>query len=337
MGFQQGLSGLNAASKSLDVIGNNVANSSTVGFKQSQAQFADVYASSLSGGGNQAGIGVKVATIAQQFTQGNITTTNNSLDMAVSGSGFFRMDNNGSITYTRNGQFQLDKNGFIVDNQGNNLTGYLPGATGAIVATTPGPIQVSTADLLPNPTANVTAGLNLDARSAIPTVTPFDPNNPLTFNNSTSITIYDSLGGSHVASLYFVKTATNNWAQYLTVDGTSVPMATNPQPLVFSSSGVLTSPVNSVSSTSFIPQSAPITLAGSSTTNTSTTVTVASTTGLLVNATVTGAGIPAGTTIASITPPGTIVLSAAATATNAGVTLTATNPAGAAAQTLSFN
>ncbi len=200
------LSGLNAASKSLDVIGNNVANSSTVGFKQSQAQFADVYASSLSGGGNQAGIGVKVATIAQQFTQGNITTTNNSLDMAISGSGFFRMDNNGSITYSRNGQFQLDKNGFIVDNQGNNLTGFLPNATGTIVATTPGPIQISTADLLPRSTANIVAGLNLDARSAIPSVTPFDPTNPLTFNNSTSTTIYDSLGGSHVASLYFVKT-----------------------------------------------------------------------------------------------------------------------------------
>ena len=90
MGFEQGLSGLNAASKSLDVIGNNVANSSTVGFKESQAQFADVYASSMAGSsGGQAGIGVRVATVAQQFTQGNITTTNNSLDMAISGSGFF--------------------------------------------------------------------------------------------------------------------------------------------------------------------------------------------------------------------------------------------------------
>src|SRR5512135_2275338 len=181
MGFQQGLSGLNAASKSLDVIGNNVANSSTVGFKQSQAQFADVYASSLSGGGNQAGIGVRVATVAQQFTQGNITTTNNSLDMAVSGSGFFRMDNNGSITFSRNGQFQLDKNGFIVNSQGYKLTGFLPNATGAIVATTPADIQVSTADLLPRATVNVTAGLNLDARSTVPAIAPFDPNNPATF------------------------------------------------------------------------------------------------------------------------------------------------------------
>ncbi len=207
MGFQQGLSGLNAASKSLDVIGNNVANASTVGFKESQAQFADVYANSMAGSsGGQAGIGVRVATVAQQFGQGNITSTNNSLDMAVSGSGFFRMDNNGSITYTRNGQFQLDKTGDIVNSQGYHLTGFLPNAAGAIVATTPADIVISTADLLPNPTANITAGLNLDARMAIPAVAPFNANNPLTFNNSTSSTIYDSLGGARTASLYFAKT-----------------------------------------------------------------------------------------------------------------------------------
>ena len=98
MGFQQGLSGLNAASKNLDVIGNNVANSNTVGFKESQAQFADVYASSLGGaGGVQVGIGTQLVTVAQQFNQGNISVTNNSLDMAISGQGFFRMDDNGAI------------------------------------------------------------------------------------------------------------------------------------------------------------------------------------------------------------------------------------------------
>ena len=169
MGFEQGLSGLNAASKSLDVIGNNVANSSTVGFKESQAQFADVYASSMGGSAaDQAGIGVRVATVAQQFTQGNITTTNNSLDMAISGSGFFRMDNNGSITYSRNGQFQLDKNGFIVDNQGNNLTGFLPNAAGTIVATTPAAIQISTANLLPKQPQRSPRELNLNARLGRP-------------------------------------------------------------------------------------------------------------------------------------------------------------------------
>ena len=253
MGFEQGLSGLNAASKSLDVIGNNVANASTVGFKQSQAQFADVYATSMAGSaGGQAGIGVRVATVAQQFGQGNITTTNNSLDMAVSGSGFFRMDTNGSITYTRNGQFQLDKTGDIVNSQGGHLTGFLPNAAGVIVATTPADIVISTADLLPNQTANVTAGLNLDSRMAIPGVAPFNANNPLTFNNSTSSTIYDSLGGAHTASLYFAKTGVNTWNSYLTVDGAQVGAGALTA-MTFNSSGVLTAPVAAVTSAAFTP------------------------------------------------------------------------------------
>jgi flagellar hook-basal body protein len=121
MSFQQGLSGLNGAAKSLDVIGNNIANSSTVGFKGSTTEFADVYARSLNGaGGNQAGIGVAVAGIAQQFTQGNIETSNNPLDIAINGAGFFRTQSSGLTQYTRNGQFSLDKSGFIVTPQGAN-------------------------------------------------------------------------------------------------------------------------------------------------------------------------------------------------------------------------
>ncbi|MBU1427078.1 MAG: flagellar hook protein FlgE [Gammaproteobacteria bacterium] len=258
MGFQQGLSGLNAAAKSLDVIGNNVANASTVGFKQSQAQFADVYANSLAGGGNQAGIGVRVATVAQQFAQGNITTTNNSLDMAVSGSGFFRMDNNGSITYSRNGQFQVDSNGYIVNSQGYNLTGYLPNAAGVIMATSPAPIQISTADLLPNATTALTAGLNLNANaSVIPVAPAFDPNNAATFNNSTSSTIYDSLGGSHVASLYFAKSGINTWNAYLTVDGVNTQAANAPlTAMTFNTNGTLAAPAVAVTSAAFTPAGA---------------------------------------------------------------------------------
>jgi len=119
MAFDQGLSGLNAASQNLNVIGNNVANANTVGFKQSQAQFADVYANSLAGSGTlQVGSGTTVATVAQQFSQGTISATSNSMDIAISNSGFFRMDNNGAITYSRNGQFQLDQNGYMVNSQG---------------------------------------------------------------------------------------------------------------------------------------------------------------------------------------------------------------------------
>lgn len=256
MGFQQGLSGLNAASKSLDVIGNNVANASTVGFKGSQAQFADVYASSMAGSsGGQAGIGVRVATVAQEFSQGNITSTNNSLDMAISGNGFFRMDNNGSISYSRNGQFQMDKNGFIVNSQGYKLTGFLPNAAGTIVATTPADVQISTANLLPNPTANITAGVNLDSRAAIvPAAPAFSPANSATYTSSTSSTIYDSLGGSHTATLYFAKTAANAWTSYLTVDGNMVPAGTGLlTTMTFNTNGVLLTPAAAVASSSFTP------------------------------------------------------------------------------------
>lgn len=344
MGFEQGLSGLNAASKNLDVIGNNVANASTVGFKQSQAQFADIYANSLGGGGSSiaAGIGVQVAAVAQQFTQGNITTTNNSLDMAISGSGFFRMSNNGSITYSRNGQFQLDKNGFIVDNQGKDLTGYQPNAAGVIVATTPGPIQISTANLLPKATTAVTAGLNLNANAVIiPAAPAFDPNNSATFDNSTSATIYDSLGGSHIASLYFAKTSANTWNTYLTVDGAMVPPGgATPgllTPMTFNTNGTLATPAAAVTSASFTPSSAAIALAGSSLNATGTTATVPSTAGLVAGATVTGGGFPVGTTITAITGPNTFTTSAAGTFNASGVTLNVTNPPSAAPQTLSFN
>lgn len=258
MGFQQGLSGLNAASKNLDVIGNNVANASTVGFKGAQAQFADVYANSV-GGGTQSGIGVRLATIAQQFTQGNITTTNNSLDMAVSGNGFFRtstLNAGGAISYTRNGQFQMDKDGYIVTSRGEFLTGYKADAQGTILATEPAGLQISAAGLVAKQTAVVAAGINLDARSAAIAL-PFDPANAATYNNSTSMTVYDSLGVSHIASLYFAKTGANAWSSYLTVDGALVPTVLAPlSTMTFSTSGVLTAPAAPVASASFTPAGA---------------------------------------------------------------------------------
>lgn len=339
MGFQQGLSGLNAAAKNLDVISNNVANANTVGFKGSQAQFADVYASSLAGSGAaQIGIGTRIATVAQQFTQGNITVTNNSLDMAVSGGGFFRLNNNGSISYSRNGQFQLDKNGYIVNSAGYRLTGFLPNALGQIVATTPSDLQISTADLLPKQTTTVTAGLNLDARSAIIPVAPaFNPSNAATFNNSTSMTVYDSLGSSHVASLYFAKTAANTWSTYLTVDGNMVPAAGTPLTnMTFNTNGTMATPVGPITSALFNPTPPAISLAGSSLDATGTLATVASTTGLSVGATVTGLGFPAGATITAINNATQFTVAPGGTA-NATGTITATNPASAAAQTLTFN
>lgn len=205
MSFQQGLSGLNAATKSLDTIGNNVANSGTVGFKMSQAQFSDMYQASLTGAGAaQIGTGVKLAGVVQQFTQGNVTVTGSAMDMAINGRGFFRtVDQNGTIAFSRNGQYQVDKDGFVVTNAGHKLTGYVPNAAGVILQGQPQPIQISAADMLPKQSTAVTAGTNLDAKAAVPLTATFNPLDPTSFNNSTSLSIYDSLGSSHVGGLYY--------------------------------------------------------------------------------------------------------------------------------------
>jgi len=223
MSFQQGLSGLNGAAKSLDVIGNNIANASTVGFKGSTAQFADVYASSLNGAGGQtAGIGTKVSTIAQQFTQGNIESSNNSLDVAINGQGFFRTVSSGMVQYTRNGQFSLDKDGFMTNAQGSKLTGYGVGPTGQVLAGAPTPLQINAADIKPVSTTKVGLEMNLDSRTVAPTVTPFDASDPNTYNKQSPVDVYDTLGNPHVLSSFYVKNGSGTWDVYAANDGTEV-------------------------------------------------------------------------------------------------------------------
>lgn len=243
MAFQQGLSGLNAASKQLDVISNNVANSGNVGFKSSSAQFSDVYASALNGAaaGMQIGIGTQVGAVAQSFTQGNITATSNSLDVAINGSGFFRMDNNGSIAYTRNGQFQINKSGYIVNSDGYELTGYPADATGTILPASPGAIYIDTADLQPVQTTKINMGLNLDSDKTVPTnawVAGSATPDASTYNSSTSVTIYDSLGNSHIETLYFRTQGNGTWDMYTSTDGGAT--SATPTTLSFSSTGQLT-------------------------------------------------------------------------------------------------
>ncbi len=221
MSFQQGLSGLRSASTSLDTIGNNIANSGTVGFKSASTLFSDVFAATL-GGGNQIGIGVSVGGVSQQFTQGNVTATNNPLDISINGQGMFRLNNNGAITWTRNGQFNIDKNGYVVNTSGARLTGYLANASNIIVPSTPADIFINTADLQPQPTgasgAGVKIGLNLDSRQAVNSAM-FSVSDPLTYNSSTSATVYDTLGNAHLLSMYFKKTAANTWEVYSNLNG----------------------------------------------------------------------------------------------------------------------
>lgn len=199
MSFQQGLSGLNATNKHLEIIGNNIANSNTFGAKISRAEFADMYAAALNGSGsNNIGIGVNLQSVSQQFTQGNITTTENPMDLAINGSGFFQLtDGRNPVTYSRNGQFKINRDGFIVNNTGDKLVGYMADADGVILPGAAVPLQLPTAGIAPRATTGVDMEMNLDAR--LPVTTPasgaqINFQDPRTFNNATSVTVYDAKG-----------------------------------------------------------------------------------------------------------------------------------------------
>lgn len=241
MGFATALSGLKAASTNLQVTGNNIANAQTVGFKESRAEFADVYASSLSGvSKTQPGTGVRVTEVAQQFNQGNIEATQNSLDLAVSGNGFFVLSDNVNLpdpnnptapvdpsvptAYTRNGAFQLNSNGNVVNSEGKYLLAFAPNGTTAAEGFSTGvfrPLTIDTSQGLPSATANIAMRLNLNGAANNTTNTTFDPKDPLSYNNMTSVTTYDTQGNAHIASTYYVKdpATANSWNAYLFIDG----------------------------------------------------------------------------------------------------------------------
>lgn len=217
MSFSQGISGLSVSAANLDVIGNNIANSGTVGFKSAAATFQDVYA------GSRVGLGASVSGVVQNFTQGVTQTSSRPLDVAIlNGDGFFRMASaSGEVMYSRNGQFTKDKDGYIVNASGLRLTGYGVNAGGGINGGTPAAIQIPTAAMTPNATTGVDAEFNLDSRSTAPTKTPFSATDSDTFNYSNAIgPVYDSLGNPHDLAVYFVKTGAGTWDTYGTVDGT---------------------------------------------------------------------------------------------------------------------
>ena len=244
MAFQQGLSGLNAAARHLDTIGHNVANASTVGFKASRAEFADVYATTVYGVSNVSpGIGVEVGAIAQQFAQGAITTTNNSLDLGINGGGFFRMSDNGSITYTREGQFKLDKSGYIVNASGKRLTGYPVDKNGIVTNGTAQDLKLESTDISPKATTNAAIRVNVDARATTP-ATAFNLTDAKTYDGGTSVSVFDSLGREHVMALYFRKTADNTWSVHGTVDGNLMNQGASLGELKFHPNGTLNTEAN---------------------------------------------------------------------------------------------
>jgi len=232
MSFNIALSGLNAAQKDLDVSSNNIANVNTVGFKESRAEFVDVYASSLlAAGKTKVGDGVLTADVAQQFSQGSIQFTNNALDLAITGNGFFAtVPELGSLerSYTRSGQFKLNADNFVVNSQGGYLLGFPvnpDGSSASVSLSTAEPVLIPTASGAPTKTSEVDVRMNLPAGDSYISNAPgnFDPEDPLTFNNSTSVTIFDSLGDSHIMTYFFVKddptTNPNEWMMFAAVDG----------------------------------------------------------------------------------------------------------------------
>ena len=239
MSFQQGLSGLDVATKNLDVIGNNVANANTVGFKKSRAQFGDIFASSAADGGSKAvGIGAQVSAVLPSFTQGNLTVTNSALDIAINGQGFFRMSDGGAIAFSRNGQFQLDRTGYIVNGAGARLTGYAATTSGTIVASAP-------TDIPPTITTSASIQVNLDSRALMMTVAGFKVTDPTTYNSSTSLSVFDSLGISHSMSVYFLHTAANTWNVMAANDGATIGAASIGR-LVFQGTGALDTTLSTI-------------------------------------------------------------------------------------------
>ena len=227
MSFQQGLSGLNATAQNLNIIGNNIANASTYGSKTSRAEFSDVYAAALNGAGSQAiGIGTTLSAVAQQFTQGNISTTENPMDLAISGAGFFQVtDGKSPPTFTRNGQFKVDRDGYIVNNASLRLMGYRADEQGIIQPGQAVELKLPTSGVSPSPTTEVLLEMNLDSRRAItaPAAAPMiDFADAETYNNATSLTVHDAKGQEVAITYFFQKSDTDKWNVYATANGVTV-------------------------------------------------------------------------------------------------------------------
>ena len=249
MSFNIGLSGLFAANKQLDVTGNNIANVATTGFKSSRAEFEDVYsASKLGSGSKTVGSGVRLANVSQQFTQGDITNTGNVLDMGINGSGFFVLNDSGSLSYTRAGTFKVDSEGYVTNTDGTaRLQGYGVDANGKIQNGMLTDLRIDTSNLAPKTTDAISSTINLNSTDKVIDQTiatnKFDPTKAETYSKKFNTPIYDSQGNSHVMEQFMVKTGPNTWDNYTLIDGRNMDGSlSTPQPstLSFDSAGKLT-------------------------------------------------------------------------------------------------
>ncbi|MDT0500519.1 MULTISPECIES: flagellar hook protein FlgE [unclassified Halomonas] len=231
MGFSQALSGLNAAASSLDVQGNNIANSQTVGFKSSSAQFADVFANS------KIGLGTRMSAVLQDFGEGNLESTGRALDLGISGQGFFRFMQNDQVVYSRNGQLSMTADGYLQNAQGARIMGF--GAVGGEVQAggQPEVLQVGTAELEAKATESVSMVANLDSRVTDNELNEVDiGGTKVPYHFSSNFTAYDSLGNPKNTTVYFQKTGAGSWSTTATVDGEMAGATT----LNFDSNGQIT-------------------------------------------------------------------------------------------------
>lgn len=245
MAFSQAVSGLNAAATNLDVIGNNIANSATYGFKSGSASFAYMFA------GSKVGLGVKVAGITQDFTDGTTTSTGRALDVAISQNGFFRLvDNSGTVYYSRNGQFSLDEDRNLVNSQGLKLTGYPASGTPPTIQQGANPVGLSIPNSLMSAKASTTGTMQMNLNSTDSTITKtFNVSDPDTYNKKGTVTVYDSLGNSHDLNVYYVKTAANKWDVYTQDTSVSGAAAVKAAQMGFNDNGTLTSVSNYIDDT----------------------------------------------------------------------------------------
>jgi flagellar hook protein FlgE len=257
MPFAVALSGLNAASSDLSVTANNIANANTSGFKASRAEFTDVFAV----GAQSIGNGVRLSSVTQEFSQGGVDFTDRNLDLAISGDGFFTLNDNGVVSYSRVGSFGVDRDGYVTSSQGQRLQVFPIASNGSFNTGTLSDLRLATSDAPPQATTRSEFGINLPANATVPAVPTFDPANASSYNHTTAITIYDSLGASHTATAFFSKTANvNEWEARFYVDGTAVGGANT---LTYSNLGVLQTPAGGgVTLPAYTPPNgaAPITL-----------------------------------------------------------------------------
>ena len=245
------MTGLDAAGADLKNIANNIANAQTTGYKRSDLEFADVYSANAL----LSGSGVRVSQLRQDFSQGDLEITDNNLDLSIEGSGFLRLSDDGRKYYSREGALGLDREGYIVNASGYRLLGKTADDTGEI-SPIDGELRIDYSDIAPRQTSEVALSMNLDATAEV--LPPFDVADPATYNNSTSITVYDSLGTAQVATMYLRRDAPNSWSSYTFVDGVEVGQPGGDE-LGFDASGALTTvngaPGSTFTTTTFTPPS----------------------------------------------------------------------------------